>query len=472
MAVVIFLFKTPGGNYVYDRETNSLLSVTDTEYEACRRVEAGEANNADWELLKRYTDQGYLQETRLEKIEHGATKFMPYHINSRMSQLTMQVTQGCNLRCSYCAYGGNYEHQRSHSDKTMSLETMKKCVDFAMRHSGGVEEFVLAFYGGEPLLEIENIKSCVEYVGEAYRGRPVRYAITTNGTIFNDNMIQFLDDNNFSILISLDGPKIIHDKHRVFENGQGSFDKIMENLEYIKEHFPSFFNKIMFNTIVAPGSDFACINEYFDVTEVMKHNNVTQNTVSPYDIKDDVMYDDLYDITYGYQHMKVLLAALGLCNKDTISKLFVSNMSGIERFYSLLSNRFIHKIDHPGGPCLPGVMRPFVAVDGSIFPCERVGEGSEATKLGHIDTGFNMDKVDAVLNIGRLTEPECIYCWNFIHCGLCVATCDGGDVLSREVKLPRCASQLDITYNTLRSICLLAENGYDLREKFTFGEGM
>ena len=110
MAVVIKTFITPGGNYLYDRETNSLLSISKAEYAACQRIESGTATDADWKLLQRYRDQGYLQESKLKEVIHSSTQFLPFHMESHVEQLTMQVSQFCNLNCKYCAYSGNYSN--------------------------------------------------------------------------------------------------------------------------------------------------------------------------------------------------------------------------------------------------------------------------------------------------------------------------------------------------------------------------
>jgi len=465
MGVIIATFKTPDGNYVYDRETNSLLSVSDIEWISFRRIEGGFADESDWKLLKRYKNQGYLQESCLRKIEHPATSYMRHQLESNMLQLNLQIVQSCNLRCSYCTYGGGYEHQRTHTDKTMTMSTMKKAVDFLMSHSRNVEDVVLGFYGGEPLLKIDIIKACIEYVKTFYRGRSVNYTVTTNGTIFSDENIQFLQENNFIVSISLDGPKDLHDKNRVFADGRGSFDVIMTNLEYIKTRYPEFFSKISFLVTVSPGTDFSCTNDFFNASDIMSDNTIRQTIVNAFSSKEDVLYDDLYTVTYSYNHMKVLLAALGMYSKEKVSTLFTTILVDAERIYENLSKVKLTEKAHPSGPCLPGVMRPFVACDGSLYPCERVNEDSDVMKIGHVDSGFDIKKVDAILNIGKVTDVECKSCWNFMHCGLCVSSSDGGTLICKDLRLKNCEAMKNSTIDKMMNICLLLENGYDFERK-------
>jgi len=465
---VIKTFMTPGGMYVYDRETNSILSVSKDEFAVCQKIEAGNDTSADWEALKRLTQHGYLKESSLQWIEHSATSLMRYFLDSGVTQLTLQCDQRCNLACLYCTYSGNYENQRTHSNLSMSLDMMKKGVDFLMSRSRNVKEVALGYYGGDPLLQFENIKKLVAYVKEEYQGRRVRHTMTTNGTLFNDEILTFLQENNFNVSISLDGPKFLHDQNRVFPDGSGSFDIIMENVMYIREAYPKLYENVMFLSTVAPGVDFACVNDFYNAEDVLADGRVMQNMVVDHGAKEPVIYDDLYNTTYTYNQMKVLLSALGLYSKEKISKLFSTGLSNAVMMHKHLSIVKMPERAHPSGPCIPGVLRPIIDVHGHIYPCERVSE-YDTMKIGHIDSGFDLDKALTILNVGKMTEDECKNCWSFSHCGLCAAACDGDGGLTREARLNNCNRVMAGTIDTFATICLLLENGYDFEKKTTIG---
>jgi len=159
--------------------------------------------------------------------------------------------------------------------------------------------------------------------------------------------------------------------------------------------------------------------------------------------------------------MKVLLTELGLYSRTKASKLFMSGLGPLRRLYFGLGKNEMPEKTHPGGPCLPGVMRPFVDADGNIYPCERVSEGSAATRIGHIDTGFDIKQVEAVMNVGQLTKDECLKCWNFDFCTLCVAACDEGEHLCGKERLKYCNGAMSETLHKFRTLCLMLENGYD-----------
>ncbi len=58
--------------------------------------------------------------------------------------------------------------------------------------------------------------------------------MTTNETLLTEDVVDFLIEKHFNIIISLDGPQDQHDLYRRFATGKGSFDVVMENMRRIK----------------------------------------------------------------------------------------------------------------------------------------------------------------------------------------------------------------------------------------------
>lgn len=113
---------------------------------------------------------------------------------------------------------------------------------------------------------------------------------------------------------------------------------------------------------------------------------------------------------------------------------------------------------------MPGVNRLFMDVDGTFYPCERVSEQSEIMKIGHVDKGVEVEKAQYLLNIGTLTEQECINCFAFNFCTACCSHCDGNKELSRDKKLEYCETTKKAVLQDLQMIALLDEFGYDFTE--------
>lgn len=90
----------------------------------------------------------------------------------------------------------------------------------------------ICFYGGEPFLNFPLIKEVVEYVKQI--DNETIFYITTNGTLLNSEIIDFLTENNILITFSLDGFKENHDRNRVYENGRPTFDTIINNINKLQ----------------------------------------------------------------------------------------------------------------------------------------------------------------------------------------------------------------------------------------------
>lgn len=183
----IHCFKTAKEYYVYDVNTDKIIQVS---FETYNFLENNIWDEKAEREIEKLINEGYLKRTRVEEVKHFATDFLESYLENRMNQLVLQVTQKCNLRCSYCVYSGDYKN-RNHSQKEMSWETAKEAVDYLYGHSMSSEDIYISFYGGEPLLMFRLIKDVVEYVKREYCQRTVHFNLTTNGTLFTPEIVQY-----------------------------------------------------------------------------------------------------------------------------------------------------------------------------------------------------------------------------------------------------------------------------------------
>ena len=79
----------------------------------------------------------------------------------------------------------------------------------------------------------ESIKWCVEYMLKNAIGKKISFTTTTNGSLLTEEIIDYIVEHDFRIMLSLDGPKSLHDANRVFADGQATYDVISSRLEYI-----------------------------------------------------------------------------------------------------------------------------------------------------------------------------------------------------------------------------------------------
>lgn len=152
------LFTTPNGFYVYDRNKNSILQITQYEYINLVKFKHSELSQDVNRIVEEFQKQGYLLSHEIKEIKHSATDSMVDYFERKIEKITLQVTQNCNLRCDYCVYSGSYPN-RVHGNRVMSFDTAKKCIDYLFSNSSEKKSVNIGFYGGEPLLEFDLIKN-------------------------------------------------------------------------------------------------------------------------------------------------------------------------------------------------------------------------------------------------------------------------------------------------------------------------
>lgn len=149
------------------------------------------------------------------------------------------VSEDCNLACDYCYYstcGGKPGPKINRIDSVV----LDKFIKDYMQHSQGSATF--AWQGGEPLLAgYEFFEEVVHF--QALYAPPhtvISNSLQTNATLIDDRWASFFNTYHFLIGVSLDGPKEIHDSHRVNSAGIGSYNRVMAGIEHLRRHQVDF----------------------------------------------------------------------------------------------------------------------------------------------------------------------------------------------------------------------------------------
>lgn len=148
------------------------------------------------------------------------------------SVLIKPVSDHCNIRCTYC-YEGT-EKNRFYKPR-MSEFTLEKIIMDALEQAKNSIEFI--WHGGEPLLAGLNFFEAGIRFQEKYRNKNLQIynSIQTNGILINDEWINFFHNNNFSLGISFDGQKSIHDKYRIDHQHNGTYSRVISTLNRLSE---------------------------------------------------------------------------------------------------------------------------------------------------------------------------------------------------------------------------------------------
>lgn len=152
-------------------------------------------------------------------------------------QFIIKVTSACNLSCTYCSEG-------SRKLENLDIELYKRFIDEIPKllMYVGHKNVDIIWHGGEPLVIGKKwIMEATEYTNRVLSDYTLTYSIQTNATLIDNDWIRIFKEHNFSIGISLDGYKELHDQYRISQDGEGTYDSIVNNIELLKsqEIYPS-----------------------------------------------------------------------------------------------------------------------------------------------------------------------------------------------------------------------------------------
>ena len=355
-------------------------------------------------------EKGLFRFDFIKEIKHPETKYIDKLIERCISQLILEVTTGCNFKCRYCHQPGK---SNDHS-RMMTMEVAYNSIDYLFEHSKDANEVAITFYGGEPLLNFELIKLVVLYTNKKFESKSIFYNMTTNASLLTNEIISFLVENNFSLLISLDGNEDTQNLHRKYSRDGGeTFNVVWNNILSLRKTYPKYFDmNVSFNAVILPDEDPSNVMEFFKV------NNIPKTAVT-------ISNADLTGIDY-----------------NPTRKVFNQNRIIFEENYKEMLEKFENKSQllscwHHNGPCVPAARRLFISVDGDFYPCEKV-EGARDCLLGNLDVGINIEKAIEILNIGSLTTSDCKACWALRFCTICVRQCLDNDCISSQRKKISC----------------------------------
>ena len=456
---LVKLFKTPNAVYSFDVSTSSLREINGRELQRIEASRKGRDSTYIVEDNENMENGGNTASNEISEISHPGTRILSTLLDRKVSQITLQLTQQCNFRCSYCIYSCDKNtRQRTHSDKQMSIETAKRAVDFLWEHSVDSPSVNVGFYGGEPLLKFDLISEVAEYAKSKFEGKQLTFNMTTNGSLLSPSIIDFLAKNDLNLLISLDGPKSIHDKNRKFKNGAGTFDLVLKNIRQLKERHPEYWETVHYSMVVDPRNDFEEISSICNYDEIKPENILFTIVDEEYD-GHTAEFSEKYVEQIEYQIFLAYLSYWGIYQGESLSPLIKSKIdSAMADRYKIEIMSPIHTVDAPSGPCLPGIQRLFADVNGNLFPCERVSETSSLMNIGDIYSGFDLEKALRILNISQLTPDECKACWCFRLCGQCAKKADiGNDEFSKEARLHFCQQSKSSAYSKVMEYLMSKE---------------
>jgi len=345
------------------------------------------------EEVKALCDEGLLNVALPDEPEQAED-------NPQVKALCLHVAHDCNLRCKYCfAATGNFGGGRT----LMDLETGKAAIDFLLLSSGSRKHLEVDFFGGEPLLNFSVVKELVAYGRQEAEkhSKVLRFTLTTNGTLLGEEEMRFLNENQLSVVLSLDGRAAVNDFLRPFADDAGSYTQVRDAI---------------LKFVASRGG-----KNYFVRGTYTAHN---------LDFSKDV--EHLYDLGLREISLEPVVGGVGesyaltmehaedLCREyDRLADFYLEKQEGGDPF-----NFFHFNVATYNGPCFGkriigcGAGWDYVAVtpEGDIYPCHQF-VGNEQFKLGTVFTGLvNLDLPRELSQVNVYRKPDCLACWAKLYC--------------------------------------------------------
>lgn len=247
-------------------------------------------------------------------------------------ELTLIITERCNLRCSYCF-----------CDKTRGGEmTAKKAVEIITRTALENEESTICvlFFGGEPMLNFDCIRRSVAALETTPFAPRLRYKIVSNGTLLTAEIKRWLLENRsrVELAVSLDGDAATQELHR-----HGSFDRI--DREFLRE-----LRNVEIKMVTMP-----------DTLESLADNAIgfaREGFSVQCELAEGVAWEEEHCTTYGRQLQRII--EFQLANPELYPT-------------ALLATAFdlIELPDEQITRCKPGVTSSAYDTDGNRYDCQR-----------------------------------------------------------------------------------------------------
>lgn len=323
-------------------------------------------------------------------------------------KLVMNVTNVCNLNCRYCyAGGGNYNS----FEGLMSVDVAKKIVDTFYDRYKKIK--LIQFFGGEPLLNIPVIEFVCDYIEKKFKNNEIelmpQFSVVTNGTVCNEKIVELINRYNIAVTVSIDGPKAVHDKMRVFNDGRGSLDKILENIATMKKYTQQ--------PIAVEGTyNSAHLENSISILDVIKY------------VKDTLKIDNIHitpvsadqDSPYRLPDRTPFINSVHEIFKENIINSTKYSYSFVQRTIESLQRKHSSKYF-----CEAGISTIGVSHIGDVYPCFMF-TGISKFKMGNVfdDDLFTSDKynqmVSSIKSFSKFDDEKCKDCFNNRICYGCL----------------------------------------------------
>lgn len=399
----VVIFDVLDENYLFDSNSLSIYNIDELTAGLAKSELFWNDNLIGSNISNSYSSQSIEQSANaLMQLLNSKTIFTkaprPQHdeVDASMLSLCILLTEQCNQSCTYC-----FEKELFNlSSDIINIETIKKVIDLQVNSK--TNKYNIMFFGGEPLLCFDLIRETVEYIRDRFNNEmSVNFTLTTNGTLFTDEIIEYLNNQSFNLIVSLDGDERIHNIQRPLHNGDNGYAKIVKSLEIIRCY--DLYDKTTIRATFTKHSLKQLLSQVKSIIALGYYNISIEPAVLGPDNPLALTINDYRAITRCYDEFVSWIVN----NKQSLQQLNVFHFS---RLGAILK----HKI-HRQFECSAGNRFIAITPDGEIAPCD-VTAGMKKLSIGNTHTGFN-DNIRSKWMDDYRHRQDCSQCWVRHFCG-------------------------------------------------------
>jgi uncharacterized protein len=322
------------------------------------------------------------------------------------------------MACTYCYNRFAGTVSSFDEEKSLTSEDLKRALGLLGDLSGKARELELLFIGGEPLLRFDLIRGAVGFCRTvpALAEKKVRIFIITNGTLITRDILDFCSAHNIHVKLSIDGPRQVHDRSRIFPGGSGTYGAVVDRL-------PPYFSlyahpcKAVTATVDSFSSDLSSIVEHFlslgfrqiELTEHYGTGPVALESCRVLCAEGSGRRRSRVTRKGRQTLQRNMRAVAEIIELRLRSRQYVN----IVPFHDALI--FLHNRRPNRFPCRVGLDSVALFSDGRFYPCHHfMGDGTFA--LGDLETGPDLEKM-RTLQRHVAQRRKCRRCWCRFLCG-------------------------------------------------------
>jgi len=216
--------------------TDAQLIVSSDVADLLNRTSFESLTDSEREAIQLLMENGFFVDDSASDRRALDEYFHTIKHSSEELHITVLTTLQCNFACGYC-YQGDREDFNQFAEK-MTLETSARVAGWIEQELDRLQpaKFAMTFFGGEPLLNLPVMYDLADRMWAATqaRGIPQSLSVITNGLLLTTDIVDHLNARGLrGIKVTLDGDRATHDRMRPLRGGQGTFDRIIENIRKV-----------------------------------------------------------------------------------------------------------------------------------------------------------------------------------------------------------------------------------------------